>query len=176
MKCLLVVDDEADIRELIVDDLQRYDIRILTAENGQEAFELLRTERIDAVLSDIRMPKMDGITLLKEVRKSGMVTPFVFLTAFSEKEYFLAALQLSAIDFIEKPYDRDQLLRSITHALNLGEKLRTIDEEVAATLCSHHVAPEKVSEFQDRLKEVLMLQRLNDLNSAGKLPLKRKAA
>jgi YesN/AraC family two-component response regulator len=175
-RSLLVVDDEAEIREMVLDDLRKYDIRIFTAENGQAALELLRKEQIDGVLSDIRMPKMDGITFLKEVRKSGMLTPFVFLTAFSEKEYFLSALKLSVIDFISKPYEKDELLRSVTYALNLGLKLRTLEAEVAETLKSHHVPPEKIGQFQNQLKEVLMLHKVNDMNAAGKLPLKRKAA
>lgn len=175
-KTLLVVDDEAEIREMVLDDLRKYDIRTFTAENGLAALEILRSQEVDAVLSDIRMPKMDGITLLQNVRDSGMVTPFVFLTAFSEKEYFLAALKLSVIDFVSKPYERDELLRSITYALNLGVKLRTLESEVSAMLNANRVPPEKVSQFQKQLKEVLVLQKINDLNSGGKLPLKRKAA
>lgn len=172
---LLIVDDEAQIREMVIDDLRKYDLHILTAENGEAALKILRSQTVHAVLSDIRMPMMDGLALLQKVRDEGKMTPFVFLTAFSEREYFLSALRLSVVDLVEKPYPVQDLLRALTYAIHLGVQLENLETEVANTLQSYQVPAEKVSELQKHLREVLVLQKFKRLEPDYALPLKKAA-
>lgn len=102
-KTLLVVDDEEGITMVVkmtmVDDVGK----ILIAHNGLEGLEILKKERVDCVLSDIRMPKMDGIEFIKEVRKTDKSLPFVFYTAFGNKSLMTEALKYGAEDFVDKP-------------------------------------------------------------------------
>lgn len=102
-KTLLVVDDEEGITMVVkmtmIDDVGK----ILIAHNGLEGLEILKNEKVDCVLSDIRMPKMDGIEFIKEVRKTNKDLPFVFYTAFGNKSLMTEALKYGAEDFVDKP-------------------------------------------------------------------------
>jgi response regulator RpfG family c-di-GMP phosphodiesterase len=172
---LLIVEDEIKIRELIQDDLHQYDINILTAENGKVALDILLEHQVDAVLSDISMPVMDGFTLLRMARKCGMTTPFIFLTAYADRKNFVSALSLSAVDLIEKPWISDELIRSVNFALNLGVQLRSLEADVSEMLERYHVPSENFEEVRGRFREVLILKKVNNLNFLDDLPLKKSA-
>ncbi len=123
MKTLLIVDDEADIREVIKDTLINLDLHIDEAENGLEAKRLLETRTYDAILSDVNMPKMNGIEFLKYVRSENISTPFVILTAYGDKDLAIQALKLGAFDFIDKPWDLENMVQTVLKALDLGYEL-----------------------------------------------------
>ena len=136
---LLIVDDEIEIIELLTNVLKASVKEIHTAKNGQEALEKLKTEHFDAVLSDINMPKMDGLNLLKQIRNEGIQIPFVILTAHGDKKLAIEALKLLAYDFLEKPWEDEELITSINRAIRLGRQFEC-----------WNVDPE----FSDLLKEV----------------------
>ncbi len=123
MKTLLIVDDEADIREVIKDTLMGLDLHIDEAENGLEAKKLLEKRRYDAIISDVNMPKMNGIEFLKYIRSENIPTPFVILTAYGDKELVIQALKLGAFDFIDKPWDLENMVQTVLKALDLGHEL-----------------------------------------------------
>lgn len=104
---MLVVDDEREIRDYIAGMPEWADIRCTVAAvaaNGAEALTLARTIRPDIVLTDIRMPVMDGIALAEAIRKEQPELPIVFLSAYNEFEYARQAIRLGAVDFITKPF------------------------------------------------------------------------
>ena len=96
MNTLLVVEDEKLIRQGIVAMIRRSSVpveEILECRNGEEALEILRKQRVDVMFTDIRMPKMDGIEMLKELRTEGNDVSVIFLTAYSEFSYAQSALK-----------------------------------------------------------------------------------
>lgn len=99
---LLVVDDEPGLREMLSTMFEdQYDI--YTVANGREGMDALEKDRFDCVLCDIAMPKMDGITFIKEVRKRGIDIPFIFFTAYATRDHMIETLKYGAFDFIGKP-------------------------------------------------------------------------
>ena len=124
---LLVVEDEELLRGVIVDCLEGVAEIIKTAVNGQNALEMLEKESFDAILSDIGMPVMDGLTFLYNVRSRGIETPFVFLTAYGERETIREALKLGANNFIEKPFTAESICEAMEEALQLSASLKEFD-------------------------------------------------
>lgn len=105
MKCLLV-EDERQIREGMVSLVSWGELgfdEVLTASNGIEALEILDSITPDIIISDVRMPRMNGVQLIQAVRERGYATPFLFISGFSDKEYLMAAIRYKASDYIEKP-------------------------------------------------------------------------
>lgn len=119
---VLVVDDDEDLREILSVVLSSSGFNVLTAENGIEGMAVFKEHKVDAVISDVRMPKMDGVELLKNVRASNKDVPIFFLvTGFadiSESE----AKNLGANGFLPKPYDIDTITKSILTSLSIAKK------------------------------------------------------
>ncbi len=115
---VLVVEDEVTICEIMTAWLRRSARHVLSAHNGQEALRLLQQEKVDIVISDVRMPIMDGVALLRAIRK--LPPPFpavIFITGFSDLEPRDAyGLGIEAI--LEKPLERDQLLKAVQRSLS----------------------------------------------------------
>lgn len=123
MNSLLIVDDEEDVRIVIKDALAELNIQFDEASDGEEALQLISKKNYDAILSDINMPRMNGIELLRLVRNKGYSTPFVILTAHGDKNLAVQALRLGAFDFIDKPWDPADLVAVISKAMELGAEL-----------------------------------------------------
>ena len=115
---ILVVDDEAPVREMICDALSLAGYKTLSAGDGLEALNLLRSNSVDLIVSDINMPKVDGLQLLEGLRMKGDETPFVLLTASKERPHLSTGFKLGADDFIAKPFGIEEL------ALRVGAILR----------------------------------------------------
>jgi two-component system response regulator PilR (NtrC family) len=115
---ILIVDDEKATRE----GLSRYlshEYRTLKASNGKEAVELLRKNHsIDIVLSDIRMPQMDGMELLERIHEENPEIIVIFITAFYSIESAIKAIQKGAYNYLNKPIDLDKLDVIIKNAIN----------------------------------------------------------
>lgn len=124
IKRLLVVDDEEDLRTALIDALSREDLEVLGAANGVEAHELIKTQEFHAILCDINMPKKNGLELLEELREEGNILPFVILSAFTDRESTLSALRLGAFDYIDKPFELDQLIKTLDQAIEVGEQIK----------------------------------------------------
>lgn len=113
---VLVVDDEAMMRTLVEKILTREGYRVLLAGDGVEALEMLRTERVDIILSDMKMPRMDGFTLLKAVRAESPKTTFVIMTAFGDTYSVKDALLLGADEYLTKPFKSSEVSLVIERA------------------------------------------------------------
>ena len=123
---LLIVDDEVHIVNISKLTLEGKVENILTAYNGQEAFDIIKENQVDCVLSDIKMPVMDGIALIKEVRNLGNQVPFIFYTGFGNDALMREALKYGAYDFIDKP-EMENLEEVVLRGLKLGTG--ELDEE-----------------------------------------------
>lgn len=120
LRHLLIVDDEEGIVESISDICKMNHIPHITAKSGEEAWKILESEPITAVLSDLKMPEGDGASLLLKTRMSGNPIPFAFLTAFNSREYIHEALQLGASAFLTKPFRPDEVEKLIYCLLDVG--------------------------------------------------------
>lgn len=123
-KRILLVDDEPDFVELISHRLQINGYEVMAVINGKEALNILEKERFDAVLLDIIMPQMDGLTTLKLIRKRDKDLPVFMLTAYSDDERFKAANKLNASGFIVKTADLQKEISNITSILRISDKYK----------------------------------------------------
>jgi CheY-like chemotaxis protein len=118
-RTILIVDDEEDLAYLTAHHLRLSNFDTITAVNGKEALEKLAKSKVDLVLSDIRMPKMDGITLLsKIIELYGETIPVVLLTGFSEVDH-QTALDKGAKVLLNKPVDIDEVERIVKRLTGL---------------------------------------------------------
>lgn len=104
-KTILVVDDEKEICTILSDNLSREGYRVFVAYEGKTALELVRKERPDLVLLDIKMPKMSGIEVLRRIKKIKKETVVIMMTAYGTLETARKAMKLGAYDYITKPFD-----------------------------------------------------------------------
>jgi DNA-binding response OmpR family regulator len=111
-KQVLVVDDEPNVRLAYRLTLEAEGMSVHQADGATAALEILSTIPIDLAILDLRMPEMDGLELLAEMRKRGHSTPAVMITAYGEIPHVVRAMKLGAIDFLEKPLT-PEALRSI---------------------------------------------------------------
>ena len=135
MAKLLIVDDELGMRQFLTHLLQRegHDVRV--ASNGKEALVLLREEPADLIISDVRMPDINGIELLRAVREFLPSVEVIMMTAFANVDTAREAFLLGAYDFVQKPFDNDLLKEVVARALNkislLQEKEELLEQNKA---------------------------------------------
>ena len=112
---ILIADDEEGIRESLNLILgEEYDL--IFAKDGEETLARLSNEIFDLALLDIKMPKLDGMEVLKRVKSNGMKTPVVILTAYQSIELAKEAVRLGALDYLPKPFEREQILNAVRGA------------------------------------------------------------
>ena len=114
---ILIVDDESSLREMLAILLEREGYQIEEAANGQIALGLIQTSEFDLIISDIKMPCLGGIGLLREVREQEIKTPMLMITGFSSTEEAVEAMKLGAYDYITKPFKNDEIRLVIKNAL-----------------------------------------------------------
>ena len=124
MAKILVVDDEKSIRDALSDILSEEKYEVLTAEDGEDGWSKLEQEKIDLVLCDIKMPKMDGMELLNKASEEGLDIPFVMISAHGTIDTAVEATKKGAYDFIQKPPDLNRILLTVRNALD-NSKLST---------------------------------------------------
>ena len=102
-KNILCVDDEQEIRELITELLETKGYRVVTAADGEDALEKMKHDSFDLFLIDMSMPRMDGMTLLKEIKKVQPLAVVIVLTGFSSIEGAVNAIHAGAYQYLSKP-------------------------------------------------------------------------
>ncbi|WP_119327381.1 response regulator transcription factor [Companilactobacillus musae] len=112
-KKILVVDDEPSILELIEYNLENNNYQVSTAIDGQMALDKVSTDEFDLMLLDQMLPKLSGIEVLKKMRKSGNLTPVIFLTAVDSEDNKIEGLISGADDYVTKPFSIKELLARI---------------------------------------------------------------
>jgi two-component system response regulator AtoC len=116
-KQILVVDDEPNLRRVLTALLVRDDYDVHAAEDGNQALEILGEHHIDMVLTDLRMPRMDGMELLRHVRAMDEELPVVIVTAHGTVDNAVEALKTGAFDYITKPFDQTEVRTIVRKAL-----------------------------------------------------------
>lgn len=147
---VLVVDDEEMIRFVLTEKLSESGYSVTTAVNGQDAVELFRDTAFDAVLLDLKMPGMDGIETLKELRSQDPDIPVIMVTAFGDIATAVEAIKRGAYDFVEKPPQINRIMVTLRRAIEkaaLEREVRTLGKhaEESAVL---KLAYEKLKELE----------------------------
>ncbi|PZO12201.1 MAG: DNA-binding response regulator [Burkholderiales bacterium] len=124
---ILVVDDDPDVRELVVEYLEKNDLRVSAASSGREMFELFDQESIDLVLLDLKLPGEDGMQLARSLRERATV-PIVLLTGRSEEADRVMGLELGADDYVTKPFSPRELLARVRAVLRRYQVQATLPE------------------------------------------------
>ncbi len=120
---ILVVDDEEGARELFNTILTDEGYHVTLAVSGEDALSHMKADAFDLVVTDIKMPGMDGLQLLQEIRKSGARSDVIMVTAYGEVESYLKAMSLGAAEYINKPI-RIKELKRIVHKVLTERKAR----------------------------------------------------
>src|ERR1700730_12283571 len=128
MANILIVDDEHGMRQFLTDLFQRDGHSIRVAENGQRAMELLRQQAVDVIISDVKMPDMGGIDLLRVARELHPEIEVIMMTAFASEDTAHEAFLLGAFDFVHKPFDNEVLKEKVARAL---QKISIVKEKQA---------------------------------------------
>ncbi|MBN1830315.1 MAG: sigma-54-dependent Fis family transcriptional regulator [Deltaproteobacteria bacterium] len=121
MARVLIVDDEERMRHLLSIMLSRRGYQTEQAGDGQEALERLSATPFDMVITDIRMPRMDGMELLSRVQKAKISCPVIFITAFATVESAVEAMRAGAIDYITKPFEEERIVLTVERTLNVSK-------------------------------------------------------
>lgn len=119
---ILIVDDDVDILEALKIYLSKDEYQLLTARNGKDAVDIVKTEDVDLVLMDIMMPIMDGIKATEEIRKLTNI-PIILLTAKSEDQDKVNGLDIGADDYITKPFNPSEVLARVNSQLRRYHQL-----------------------------------------------------
>lgn len=123
MKKILIIDDSDEIRENTAEILELANFHVLTASNGKKGIELAIREKPDLIICDIMMPELDGYGVLHLLHQNAEIrnTPFIFLTARSERNELRKGMELGADDYITKPFEETELLHAIESRLKKSD-------------------------------------------------------
>ncbi len=117
---VLVVDDEVKMQRILEIMLREMGLDVVRAGNGREALDVIARESVDLVITDMRMPVMDGIALVKALHESGHTMPVIVITAHSTVESAVAAMKYGAVDYIMRPFEVETVELAVRRALSLG--------------------------------------------------------
>jgi DNA-binding NtrC family response regulator len=134
---VLVVDDEQEFRELTVKRLEKRGLKVEGAESGQRALEILEHSRTDVVLLDVKMPGMDGIETLRQIRILRPLVEVVLLTGHASVDSGFEGMKLGAFDYLMKPIELEPLLEKLADAY---ERKRLHQEKIEQAQMKKHMA------------------------------------
>jgi two-component system response regulator FlrC len=115
---IIVADDEKDVREMIAKTLDHHGYRVQTLSNGYEVLDELRRNEFDLIITDIRMPELSGIELLKKIKSDWPNTPVIMMSAYGTIESAVEAIQTGASGYMVKPFSSHTLIETVENNLN----------------------------------------------------------
>ncbi len=129
---VLYAEDDKDVRKNYVLYLENYFEKIYEASNGKEALSIYKDRKPDVLLLDITMEKLNGLELIKVIRKEDKKTPIIILSAHSHKEFLLEAVKLNLVDYLIKPVNRNEFKSVIENTIKklAYEKINEEDEKI----------------------------------------------
>ncbi len=149
LQTLLIVEDEEAIRDILKEELNDL-VQIVEAGDGEEAIDIISNHKIDVILSDLKMPKVQGLELLETLRERFWNKPFIILTGCGEKQAVIKALELGAFSFLEKPFELELVRKTVSEALRVSADIEKIQEKFLAKI------PKNMSpEVQKRVDEAI---------------------
>ncbi|MFZ5969076.1 MAG: response regulator [Bacillota bacterium] len=126
MKKVLIADDTKNIRSLLKTCLEHEGFIVVDVENGEEALEAFHKDDFDLAFLDIKMPKISGTEVLRQIRKLGIQTPIIIITAFATIKNAVECTQLGAVAYLQKPFTTNrikQVLEEVTEIENTSDSI-----------------------------------------------------
>ena len=136
MARILVIDDDPGVRESMTRMLRGAGYSVLAASSGEEGFDLARGDTFDVILSDMRMPGLSGLDVLRKLRDVNVDACFIVMTGFGTVDTAVEAMKLGAVDFVQKPFYRDELLmrvRAATDRRQLARQVTLLQRQLPAS-------------------------------------------
>ena len=113
---LLIIEDDEVARNMLAREINKEGFAVLTAENGRVGLEIFNRELPHIVLSDLKMPEMSGMEVLKKIKQLSPLTPFILMSSYGEMDTVIEALREKAFDYVRKPIELDLLLEILQRA------------------------------------------------------------
>jgi two-component system response regulator PilR (NtrC family) len=161
---ILVVDDERSMRELLAIVLRREGYEVLLAENGRSAVDLLEREPVDLLISDIKMPDLSGVDVLRAAKKIDQDILGIMITAFASTETAVEAMRLGACDYLSKPFDIDLLKMKVREKIE-NRQLRQENVLLKRTLGLAHQFSNIIGRSEPMLEVFKMVETVARTNS-----------
>jgi two-component system response regulator PilR (NtrC family) len=161
---ILVVDDERSMRELLAIVLRREGYEVLLAENGRSAVSLLERESVDLLISDIKMPDLSGVDVLRAAKKIDPDILGIMITAFASTESAVEAMRLGACDYLSKPFDIDLLKMKVREKIE-NRQLRQENVLLKKTLGLAHQFSNIIGRSPSMLDVFKMVETVSRTNS-----------
>ncbi|MHC4551492.1 MAG: sigma-54-dependent transcriptional regulator [Planctomycetota bacterium] len=128
MDTILVIDDDASMRDLLTELLTTPERLILQAPSAQRGLEIVHSRNIDLILTDIHMPDMTGIEFIKAAQDSRVTAPIITITAYASTETAIQALRAGAYDYLSKPFANEELLKIVENTLQAHRLFKEVSE------------------------------------------------
>lgn len=166
---ILIAEDETDLAKALQKILEINSYSVSLAQNGKEALDILKENSFDVIVLDIMMPVMDGVTTLKNIRKIGLDTPIILLTAKSSTDDKVLGLDSGANDYITKPFETKELLARIRSLIRTKENetkeycYGNIKFDKSLKAISNGMATLNLSNEESNLMEILIKNKENNM-------------
>jgi two-component system response regulator PilR (NtrC family) len=161
---ILVVDDESSMREMLRIVLRRDGYNVLVAESGRQAIDLLQREHVDLLLSDIRMPDVSGVEVLRAAKEANREIVAFMMTAFASTETAVEAMRLGAVDYFMKPFSMDELRLKVRQHLE-SSRLRQENVLLKRALRERHEFANLIGRSGAMLEVFRMIETIARTNS-----------
>jgi len=161
---ILVVDDERSMRELLAIVLRREGYEVILAENGRSAIDLIEREPIDLLISDIRMPDLSGVDVLRAAKRVDQDVLGIMITAFASTETAVEAMRLGACDYLSKPFDIDLLKMKVREKIE-NRQIRQENVLLKRTLGLPHTFANMIGRSEAMLEVFKMIETVARTNS-----------
>jgi DNA-binding response OmpR family regulator len=165
---ILIAEDDTQLRQLYVEYLLLFFDTVYEAEDGKQALGIYKEKAPDIIISDINMPKLDGLALIEEIRKKDQQTPIVILSAYVDQDILLQAIKLHLFEYLVKPVDSQELkelILSMIKNIHFEREYVNLSEGYKWHKYKHYLYKEnseiKLQESEKRLLEIL----IHNLNS-----------
>lgn len=173
MPRILIIDDEKNIRRTLREILEYEAFKVDEAADGQEGLNMAQKEKYDIILTDIKMPKMDGLEVLSRLMQAGVDSPVVMISGHGNIETAVEAVKKGAFDFIEKPLDLNRLLVTIRNAMDKSQlvtETKVLKKKVSKTfdMIGESKAIAQIKEMIDRVAPTDARVLITGENGTGK--------
>ncbi len=152
---VLVVDDNETFRRQTARYLGMHDIDVEAAARGKEALDLMRSRSYDVVLLDLKMPDMDGLKVLRQAQTNGVQAAFIVVTGYGDVPSAVEAMKTGAVDFIEKPFDPEQLLQLVQETGASRQESRSAAGRLQSLLADRDAAVLLIADTPAELEPLL---------------------
>lgn len=129
-KLLYLCEDDLDLQDLLKDITENYKFTTIAHDNGKKCLESISKQIPDLIISDINMPEMTGVELLKRLYEMNVQIPVIFLTGETNPQYFLEAVAYNHFEFLTKPLDQDKFKQAIDKAMAFGFQRQELPKTV----------------------------------------------